>query len=392
MCMTSRERMLAAFDRRTTDYIPCSFMLWGGLHRGCRDYGAFIERQVAYGLDAVVELPTRPPRVVNDHYNLHGLPVSYDQRVTVREHIVRMPAEEWPIMIKEYHTPAGILRTEVRQTTDWRWGDHVPFLDDYLEPRSRTFLVTGPDDLDALRFLLVVPSAAEVAAFYADSAIAKSLSQKHGLAVSGGWGVGADMLGWLTGLQTMMLDVYDRPEYLKELLDIIAKWNRARQRVVMEAGIDLFVRRAWYENCDFWTPDTWREFLFPLLKAEVDDAHERGVRFGYLITSACQPLLDWFVELGIDVVIGVDPAQWDLTASKSKLRGKVCLWGGVNGHLTVENGAPSLVREEVSRALRILGRDGFILSPVDNVRLDTEVTRKNVAALIDEWRLRRLTP
>jgi hypothetical protein len=33
---------------------------------------------------------------------------------------------------------------------------------------------------------------------------------------------------------------------------------------------------------------------------------------------------------------------------------------------------------------------GFILSPVDNVRHDTEISRRNVAALIDEWG--RVTP
>jgi hypothetical protein len=363
-------------------------MLWGGLHQECRDYADFIERQVAYGLDAVVELPTRPPRVVDDHYNLHGLPVSYDPRVTIRERLVRIPGEEWPIMVKEYDTPAGILSTEVRQTADWRWGNHVPFLDDYLEPRSRRFLVNGPDDLEALRFLLVPPTATEIKAFQADAGKAQSLARKHSLAVSGGWGVGADMLGWLTGLQSMMLDVFDRPAYLKELLALIAAWNLARQRIVMAAGIDLYVRRAWYENCDFWTPEAWREFLFPLLKAEVDDAHERGVRFGYLITSACHPLLDDFVRLGIDVVIGVDPVQWDLAAAKRRIGSAVCLWGGVNGHLTVEKGTPSLVRDEVGNALRLLGPDGFILSPVDNVRVRSEVTRKNVEALIDEWRLR----
>jgi hypothetical protein len=53
----------------------------------------------------------------------------------------------------------------------------------------------------------------------------------------------------------------------------------------------------------------------------------------------------------------------------------VRLRGGVNGRLTVENGvngAPSLVSEEVFRALRNVGHDGFILSPVDSMRLGSE--------------------
>ncbi len=39
--------------------------------------------------------------------------------------------------------PRATLRTEVRQTEDWRYGNHIPFLDDYLSSRSLKFLVEG---------------------------------------------------------------------------------------------------------------------------------------------------------------------------------------------------------------------------------------------------------
>jgi hypothetical protein len=387
--MTSRERMLAALNRQEPDHVPCSFMLYGGLKTRCADYTEFIDRQVALGLDTVVELPPRPPVVVNDTYNLHGLPVSYDPAVTVKEWISRRADDEWPVMVKEYHTPTGVLTAEVRQTDDWRWGDHVPFLDDYLTPRSRKFIVGGPDDLPALRYLLAPPTAEEAAAFHREAEPMLALARRHGLLVSGGWGVGADLIGWVYGLENMVFAAYDRPAFLAELLDIIAMWNRARMELVLSAGIDLYIKRAWYENCDFWTPRSWRKFLLPILKADADLAHSRGVAFGYLITSNCMPLLDLIAEAGVDAVIGVDPHTWDIAAARRKLGGRVCLWGGVNGHLTVEQGTPVEVREEVAAALRVLAPGGgFILSPVDNVREDTPRARANVDALIAEWRLR----
>jgi uroporphyrinogen-III decarboxylase len=89
----------------------------------------------------------------------------------------------------------------------------------------------------------------------------------------------------------------------------------------------------------------------------------------------------------VDVLIGIDPHTYDLAKTKEILGGKVCLWGGVNGHLTVELGSEADVRKEVGIALKELGKDGgFILSPVDNVREDTDQSRKNVSALIDEWK------
>ena len=102
------------------------------------------------------------------------------------------------------------------------------------------------------------------------------------------------------------------------------------------------------------------------------------------------PLLELFAEAGIDVLIGVDPQAWDMADAKKKLGDKTCLWGGVNGHLTVEQGTPEDVRVEVRQAMEILAPSGgFVLSPVDNVRENTPCAHENVSALIDEWQ--RLT-
>jgi uroporphyrinogen decarboxylase len=82
----------------------------------------------------------------------------------------------------------------------------------------------------------------------------------------------------------------------------------------------------------------------------------------------------------------VDPAAWDIAVAKSKLDGKVSLWGGLTGHLTVEQGTDEEVRAEVRRAMEVLAPGGgFILSPVDNVREFTPRATENVPALIDEW-------
>jgi hypothetical protein len=387
---SSRERMLAALDCLESDHAPCSFMLFNALRDKSASYHDFVERQVAMGLDAYVQIPPRSPVLANDHHDLHGLPVSYDPQVTIHEWLEDQPGETVPVMVKEYHTPGGVLRTQVRQTEDWRWGDHVPFLDDYLVPRSKKFLVTRPEHLEALRYLLVPPTEVEIAAFHAEARPALALARRLHLLVAGGWGVGADMVGWVHGLQRMVYTVYDHPEFMRDMLDIIAAWNRARMQVVLEAGIDLYIKRAWYENCDFWTPDTYREFLFPILKADAELAHQAGARLGYIITSSCMPLLELFAEAGVDALIGVDPAAWDLTVAKEKLGGKVCLWGGVNGHLTVEHGTTEEVGAEVRRAMEIIAPGGgFILSPVDNVRENTTHARENVMALIDEWQ--RLT-
>ncbi len=377
--------MLTALDCQQPDHPPCSFMIFGALHRQSKDYFNFIVRQLALGLDAFVMVPPRPPQVQNDTYDLYGLPVSYHPQVTVSERIEQQPDETVPVMIKTYHTPAGDLTTRVCQTEDWRWGNHVPFLDDYLIPRSQKFLIDGPDDLAAFQYLLVPPTDAEIAAFESESATVIDFAKRHGLLITGGWGVGMDMIGWVHGLNALVYDVYDRPDFVKAVSALIASWNRKRMEVVLSAGIDLYIKRAWYENTDFFTPDVWQHLIQPELRKDVELAHQAGAKFGYIITARAMPLLNLIAETGVDVIIGVDPLAYDLVATKKVLDGRVCLWGGVNGHLTMEQGAPGSVSAEVITALEILGPEGFILSPVDNVREHTPRAMENVSTLIKTW-------
>jgi uroporphyrinogen-III decarboxylase len=381
----SRERMLTALHCDTPDHPPCSFMIFGALLHKSESYLDFVQRQLDLGLDATVMIPSRPPVVRNDYFDLYGLPVSYAPEVRIEESLVHPADEDTPVMVKTYHTPAGDLTTRVRQTEDWPWGDHIPFLDDYLIPRSTEFLVKSIDDLDAFQYLLVPPTSQEIDAFHKDSQTVKGFAGEHGLLVTGGWGVGLDMASWVHGLNNLVYDVYDHPDFLQQLFAMIADWNRQRMEVVLEEGIDCYIKRAWYENTDFFTPGSWEAFIQPELRKDVALAHEAGAKFAYIITANAMPLLDLIAETGVDAIIGVDPEAYDLDEAKAKLGGRVCLWGGVNGHLTVEHGSPEAVRGEVAAALQSLGPDGFILSPVDNVREDTEQARANVKTLIKTW-------
>jgi hypothetical protein len=378
--------MLAALSCQQPDHTPCAFMLFKGLHVRSRSYLEFLEAQLALGLDTVVQLPPRPPQVSNDHYNLHGLPVSFDPQVWITEWKEGLPGEDLPILVKEYHTPAGTLRAEVRQTRDWPWGDHLTLFDDYIEPRSRKFLVETAQDLEPLRYLLMPPTEGEIHQYLADSQPYLAFAQQKGLLVAGGWGVGADMIGWLSGLTNMIKLTHNQPEFIHALLDMIAAWNRSRMQVVLSADIDLYIKRAWYENCDFWTPTTWKKFIQPILKQDVDLAHQNGAKFGYILTSSAMHLIEPIIDAGVDVLIGVDPKEYILGRVAELSAGKLCLWGGVNGHLTVERGTPDQVRQEAQSSLDILGnQSGFILSPVDNIRELSPMIEDNIRTLIKTW-------
>lgn len=189
-----------------------------------------------------------------------------------------------------------------------------------------------------------------------------------------------------------MILMHEQPQFVSQILEMIHQWNMQRMKIVLSADIDLYIRRAWYEGCDFITPKYFQHEVLPRLKTEVDLAHERRVKFGYICSSGTKPMLDFYNQAGIDVLIGIDPIQGtytDMPLMKRKIGERVCLWGGVSAAVTVERGTEAEIRSAVRQALETLGPNGMILSPVDNFTVDVPITWKNIDVFIDEWKLHR---
>lgn len=391
MGMSSRERMLAAIESRQPDYVPCCFMIFAALRGQCDNHFEFVARQLELGLDATVQLQALPEHDTGappEHRDLPGLGIRYHPDVTVRQWKERM-VDGQMVLHKQYQTPAGTLETAVQQTEDWPYGDHVPLMDDYLIPRSVTRLVSSERDLEALAYLLQPPCEEELARFRQWADQARAFARSRGLLVSAGWGAVGDVACWLCGIEELIFMAVERSELLAALLEMIHEWNRERMAPMLEAGVDLFIRRGWYEGAHFWSPALYRRFILPGLREDAEMAHQAGARFGYIMTTGSMALLEMIMEAGVDVLIGVDPVQsadTDMAEMKRRAAGRMALWGGVNGFLTVELGTEMEVRAAVREAMELLAPGGgFILSPVDNIRADSPAVWRNVHALIDKW-------
>jgi uroporphyrinogen decarboxylase len=147
---------------------------------------------------------------------------------------------------------------------------------------------------------------------------------------------------------------------------------------------DIIVHRGWYE-C-FWSPKLYQTFLVPRIKKEVELTHRAGAKFCYIMTSGIMPFLEFFKEMGIDILYGVDPVQGnaDLQKIKESLKGRVCIWGGVNSAVTL-TGRKQGVEKAVEEAFRMLSPGGgFILGAIDQLFEDT--IWDNFMTMLDAWR------
>jgi hypothetical protein len=360
--------------------VPCCFSAFQALRQRCADEGEFLDRQLALGLDAVVQVPSPPVR--------------HDPRVRIVETCDQNAGEPYPLLRKEYHTPAGTLSVEIEKTPDWPWGDHIPLFEDFLIPRARKLLITQDAPLEALRYVLGPPAEDDISELQERYRAAKRLAAERDLLTMACYGMVGDVACWLAGIAPLTMLAVDDPAFVRRFVAIIEEWNSRQIEVVLHQGVDLVVRRAWYENADVWSPSLYANFLLPGLRRDVAQAHAAGAKFGYLMSCASLPLVDMMVDAGVDVLLGIDPAQdrtMDLAALKRKVAGRMCLWGGVCGYLTVERGTQEDIQQQVQQAIaRLSPGGGFILSPVTNVREDNERVWANLEALIDTWRrLRR---
>ena len=393
--MTSRERMLAALEGREADYIPCSFILFFNLYERCRTDREFVEKQVELGLDACVH-------VGHLNHSLHSYGalapgVSWKEWVEERD--------DGKIFCRRIETPAGPLTSRLRQREGWPTEADFPLMNDWLVPRFEEVLVKPEHDLPKLKSLFGPIKDEDIRVLRREAREAAKLARKHGLLLVGGWkgavrpglqvdpGVmGCDAMAWLSGFESVMVLSLTRPDLIQEYADIIHRWNLKQLEVYLsETEAELIVRRGWYETTEFWTPNAWRSVVGPTLKREAELVHQAGRKYGYIITSAFLPLLDDILAAGVDVLIGLDPEEGKgtaLPAIKARCRAaRRALWGGVSGAVTVERGSEQETEEAVRRAVELLGPGGgFILSPVDNVREDTENAWRNTHRLIEAWK------
>ena len=385
--MTSRQRLLAALHCEPVDRVPLVFRFWslGGdeaqIPFDWQDEVTRVEHTLALGLDDTLTL--QPPHGYVEEYTPEDLPgvSSYTERLPPAE------GEAYPRLRKVYETPAGPLQTVIALDEGWTGGEDIRLFDDHNIPRIREPLIKTADDLPKLKFLLGQPSAEGIAAFHARAARLRAEAARLGVVLDGGWIALGDAITWLCGMERVLYGQMDDPDFLAEVLAVVADWELGRIDTLLDAGVDMIVHMAWYETSDFWTPANYRRLLKPLLQREIARVHAAGKPFRYIITKAWQPYIPDFLEMGIDCLMGIDPAQdrLDLAEVKRALGGQMCLMGGLNSAVMFSQWSDDQIRAAARQAFECLAPGGgYIGYPVDAIFNTTPWDK--VEVLLDAWR------
>jgi uroporphyrinogen decarboxylase len=193
----------------------------------------------------------------------------------------------------------------------------------------------------------------------------------------------------LRGYENLLMDFVSDPDCANAVLDIPFRYHlRAAERLV-RMGVDMI----WIgddvgaQNAMLVAPDTWRQFLKPLLAQFISTlkAINPAVKIAYHSDGYIYPIIPELIEIGVDILNPIQPKSMDPAKLKKDFGDRLCFWGSIDEQHTLPFGTAEDVKAEVLTRLATIGKDGgLIIGPTHHVQLDTPI--ENVLALVDTVR------
>jgi uroporphyrinogen decarboxylase len=188
----------------------------------------------------------------------------------------------------------------------------------------------------------------------------------------------------LRGMENLMVDMVQAPEFVHELLDVIADFNLRLISCLTAYPVDgIYFGDDWGgQRGLLMSPAMWRRFLKPHLERMYAAAHELGCDVFIHSCGDISLLLDDLVEIGLNVFNPFQPEVMKVEEIIRKYSGRLAFYGGLSIQKTLPFGSPQDVERETAHRLR-LAREygGLILSPSHDMPPD--VPLENTLAMLE---------
>lgn len=252
--------------------------------------------------------------------------------------------------------------------------DSTPFVRDFaLQDTIDLSGLTIPDPLKAGRFPLFLEALDIV-------------TERLGHEVPIGFVIGGPMSAAysLRGAEALMKDLYVRPEFVHELLDLCVKGTIPLLKEVAVRGAGIVIVDP-VSSGSLIGPGFFRQFSLPYLKQLIDAIREFATPPVLHICGDTRKILGEMAETGAGG-LSLDNAI-DLAEAKRQVGSQVMIIGNVNPAESMYNGTPELVRLDVKNCMKKAhdSPKGYLLGL--GCELPIKTPPENVHALIDAARI-----
>ena len=186
-----------------------------------------------------------------------------------------------------------------------------------------------------------------------------------------------------------MMDFYDNPAFVHELLDVLADFNIAQVSEALKYDIDaVYFGDDWGQQHGLLMGrGTWDEFIRPRVARMYGAVRDAGK---FVIIHSCgdvDELFDDLIALGLNCFNPFQPEVMDVDDLLDRYRGRLTFLGGLSTQQTLPVRL-ARGRPRRDRAPSRMGRDGsYIFAPAHAVQGD--VPLENMLAFIDAVRAQR---
>ncbi len=335
------------------------------------------------------ESPDRVPRVA-------GLTPALE--LTFRERTgATSPEDYWDFEIRDVGFGESRVKTDfsgyfpshlehkIAHVNEWGVG-HVPgsthHFTDYVHPMAE---FTSPAELDEYPW-------PDVTAVYRRSTAPDEIEKWHerGYAVRGCPPMANGSIfenAWLLrGLERLLMDFVDNPEFASALLDRITGFQVENARFLANCEVDVLLTGddVGTQRGMMMSPEMWRTWLKPRLAKIIAAAREQKphIHVFYHSDGDIRAIVPELIEIGVDVLNPVQPECMDPAAMKKKFGKKLSFWGTVGTQTTFPFGSPDEVKRVIKERIATVGKSGGLLLAPTHV-LEPDVPWENVVAFFE---------
>ena len=187
----------------------------------------------------------------------------------------------------------------------------------------------------------------------------------------------------LRGMESLLIDFYEHPAFVRELFERIADYNIAQFREALKHDIDaVYFGDDWGQQHGLQMgPHLWREFIYPVLRRMYAAVREAD---RFVMIHSCgdvDELFDDLIEIGLASFNPFQPEVMDVYSLLPRYRGRLAFHGGLSTQRTLPFGTVDDVRAEVRRLLDLGREGGYIFAPAHDVEGDVPLA--NMLAAIE---------
>lgn len=200
-------------------------------------------------------------------------------------------------------------------------------------------------------------------------------------------GIGFSMFerAWsLCGMENLLMGMLTNPEEVEQLLDDICAYNMRIIDIAMEYDFDgFYFGDDWGQQKGLiMGANHWRHFIKPRMAKMYARVKKHGK---YVLQHSCGDIHEIFpdlIEIGLDCYQTFQPEIYDVEAVKREFGDKLTFWGGISTQRLLPFATPEEVKAETRRMIQIMGKDGgYIAAPTHAVPGD--VPPENIAAMLE---------